>query len=36
MAMFGLADVNSFYANCEMLFRSDLTENGKALYTRQT
>lgn len=24
MAMFGLADVNSFYASCEALFRPDL------------
>lgn len=26
MAMFGLADVNSFYASCEMLFRPDLRD----------
>ncbi len=24
MSMFGLADVNSFYASCETLFRPDL------------
>ncbi len=29
MAMYGLADVNSFYASCETLFRPDL--RGKAV-----